>query len=219
MKITKRVAATAAAGVLSVTGLALVVAPLASAAPAPSGTVSLVAPTATDDAPTATDDGATPDGGKGEVSATRLQALKDALAGLVTDGTITQAQADAVASTLEASAALRGHGPGHGGFHLDVAAEALGVTAAELRTALEVEGTTLADVAADQGVETSVLVDALVAAGTERISAAVTDGRLTQAEADAEIAALPERIGTLIEQEPGLRGPGMHGGRGLEPNV
>src|SRR5215217_2937386 len=156
-KISTQLAAAGVAGVLSLTGLAIA-APIASAA-------------------TTAEDG-TATGTLGD----RLQAIKDALAGLVTDGTLTQAQADEVATTLDESDALRGHGHGRGGVDLDAAAEALGLTADELRTALAVDGTTLADVAAAEGVDTSTLVDALVAAGTERLTQAVENGRLTQAE-------------------------------------
>ena len=185
MHIKNRIAAAGVAGVLGVTGLAVAVAPMASAA-----TV------AQDDATTGV--------------AGRLEALRDALAGLVTDGTLTQEQADEVATTLDESDALRGgggRGHGWGAVDLTAAAEALGLTEDELTTALGVDGTTLSDVAADQGVDTSVLVDALVAAGTERIDAAVADGRLTQEEADERIAALPERIESEIQQEL-RRGPG-----------
>ncbi|WNB86692.1 hypothetical protein [Cellulomonas sp. ATA003] len=186
MNITRKVAAAGVAGILGVTGLAVVVAPVASAVTA--------------------DDGAT-------TVSDRVQAITEALAGLVTDGTLTQEQADSVATTLDESDALRGpggHGPGHGGGGVDlsVAAEALGMTEDELRTALEVDGTTLTDVAHAQGVETSALVDALVADQTERLTTAVTEGRLTQEEADDRIAALPERIAAAIEEE--LRGGG-HG--------
>jgi hypothetical protein len=195
MSMRRRIATAGVAGILGVTGLALVTAPLASAE-------------------TTTEDGATTVG-------TRLQAIKDALAGLVGDGSITQEQADEVATTLDGSDALRGPGGpggpgGHGGggraLSLDAAAEALGMTADELRTALEADGTTLADVAEAQGVETSTLVDALVAAGTERITEKVTEGRLTQEEADAQIAALPERIAAMVQEEARFgrhgRGPG-----------
>ena len=75
----------------------------------------------------------------------------------------------------------------HGGFALDAAAEALGITAEELRTALG-EGKTLAQIAETEGVETDALVEDLVAAATERIKQAVTDERLTQERADELIA-------------------------------
>ena len=151
----------------------------------------------------------------------RLSAIKEALKGLVTDGTITQQQADRVATTLNDSEALHrgghgGHG-GHGGFGLrggmalGTAAEALGITAEELRTALG-EGKTLAEIAEAEGVETDALVDDLVAAATERIEQAVTNDRLTRERADELIAALPERVATAVQEGFGGRGFGPGGG-------
>ncbi|WP_432492324.1 hypothetical protein [Kineococcus auxinigenes] len=185
------------AGVVAASGLGLVLigAPLASAATTGTSATS------------------------GSGVADRLQSIKDALAGLVGDGTITQEQADTVAETLNSSDALRGGG-GHGGFgggralDLDAAAEALSLSTDELRTALQADGATLASVAADQGVEEQVLVDALVAAGEDRVQQGVTDGRLTQEQADERIAELPERVAATIDREFGA-GPG--GGRGGGP--
>ncbi len=85
----------------------------------------------------------------------RVASIKQALAGLVTDGTLTQAQADSVAGAVAESAPLRGPGGhgGHGGHGavghgvgLSAAAEALGVTEEELRAAGEA-GKTLAGAA------------------------------------------------------------------------
>ncbi|WP_432507363.1 hypothetical protein [Kineococcus arenarius] len=200
MRITKRTVAAGTAGVVAASGLGLVLigAPLASAATTGTSATS------------------------GSGVADRLQSIKDALAGLVGDGTITQDQADAVAETLDSSDALRGGG-GHGGFgggralDLDAAAEALSLGTDELRTALQADGATLASVAADQGVEEQALVDALVAAGEERVQQAVTDGRLTQEQADERIAELPEQVAAAIDQEfaagkGGGRGGGRRGG-------
>ncbi|MCI2239405.1 hypothetical protein MO973_00825 [Paenibacillus sp. TRM 82003] len=195
MRITKRAVAASTAGAVAAGGLGLVLlgAPVASAATTDSSTSSST--------------------GIGD----RLQAIADALSGLVSDGTITQEQADAVAETLGSSDALRGPGGpgGHGGggraLDLDAAAEAVGLSADELRTALQADGATLASVAADEGVEEQTLVDALVAAGEERLQQAVTDGRLTQEQADERIAELPEQVAAAIDAE--FRG-GPGGGRG-----
>ena len=193
MRITKRVVAAGTAGAVAAGGLGLVLlgAPLASAAESTTGSSS---------------------GGTG--AGDRLQRLADALAGLVTDGTLTQEQADRVATTLDASDALRGGpggGPGGGRVvDLAAAAEAIGVTEDELRTALRAEGATPASVAAEHDVDRQVLVDALVAAGEERLAQAVTDGRLTQEEADERAADLPEAVATAVDQE--FRGGGRRGG-------
>ena len=139
--------------------------------------------------------------------------ITEALSGLVSDGSITQEQADEVASTLDEAGI--GHGGGHrgGGFDLSAAATALGMTEDELRTALETDGTTLADVAGDQGVEVDALVDALVTAQQERIAAAVEDGRITQEQADERLADLEERVTERVNSELPVGGHG-HGPRG-----
>ncbi len=95
----------------------------------------------------------------------RLSVIKDALTGLVRDGTITQAQADRVATTLDRE--LPRHGPGHRGFHrlhLADAAEALGLS--DLRAQL-VAGKSLAEVAEAEDVPVETLISKLVAAGEE----------------------------------------------------
>jgi polyhydroxyalkanoate synthesis regulator phasin len=137
--------------------------------------------------------------------------IKSALSGLVDDGSLTQEQADEVATTL--SDAGLGHGGHHGGdrIGLETAADALGLTEAELRTALESDGTSLADVAQAQGVDVGTLVDALVQAQQDRIAQAVEDGRLTQAEADQRLADLEARVTERVNSDDPVRG---HHGRG-----
>jgi polyhydroxyalkanoate synthesis regulator phasin len=137
--------------------------------------------------------------------------IKSALSGLVEDGSLTQEQADEVATTL--SDAGLGHGGHHGGdrIGLETAADALGLTEAELRTALESDGTSLADVAQAQGVDVGTLVDALVQAQQDRIAQAVEDGRLTQAEADQRLADLEARVTERVNSDDLIRG---HHGRG-----
>jgi polyhydroxyalkanoate synthesis regulator phasin len=129
-----------------------------------------------------------------------VERITEALSGLVDDGSITQDQADEVAATLAESGIGGGRG-GHGpGIDLATAARALGLTEDELRTALEADDATLADVAEDEGVEVETLVDALVTAAEERIAAAVDDGRLTQDEADERLADLATRITERIDE-------------------
>ena len=125
----------------------------------------------------------------------RLATIKSSLSGLVKDGTLTQDQADKVASTLNEKLPTGGPGRGGpGGDHLAVAAKALGLTEAELRTKLKDGKTSLADVAKDEGVSTDTLVKALVADAEEHIDAEVKAGRLTEAEATERKKNLTEHI-------------------------
>lgn len=114
--------------------------------------------------------------------------LADSLSKLVTDGTITQAQADSITAALEANRPAgmpddgmggpgmgRHHGkggPGMGrgrGAGLEAAATALGITADELRTELQ-SGKSIADVATAKGVNVQTVIDALVAQAKTRIT-------------------------------------------------
>jgi hypothetical protein len=143
--------------------------------------------------------------------------LSGALQGLVDDGTLTEAQRDAV---IEALSAARPDGPGHpfgkngeglpGGFlgNGDALTGVLGVTEAELRESL-LDGQSIADVATARGVPVQTVVDALVAEAGERVDEAVTAGRLTEAEAEERKADLAERIAELVNGEFMGRGP-MH---------
>lgn len=143
--------------------------------------------------------------------ADRVAHLKQALAGLVTDGTITQAQADKVASTLAAQAPPggRGHGPGGPGrVAPETVAKILGMTVDELRTA-EQSGKTLAQIAATKGISKADLVSRLVAAAKTQLAADVKAGRLTQAQADGISANLSTRIGEMVDRVHPPRG--MHG--------
>ena len=144
-------------------------------------------------------------GATGTTTAVSSQVARvtQALAGLVSDGSITQEQADEVATTLEAADLGGGPGGGPGGGHgggpgggrnLAAAATALSMSEEDLRTALEADGATLASVAQGQGVSVDTLVAALVGAEEARIAQEVTDGELTQAEADERLADLETRI-------------------------
>jgi polyhydroxyalkanoate synthesis regulator phasin len=154
---------------------------------------------------------------------TGIERIRDALSGLVDDGSLTQDQADEVAETLD-EAGIGGHGgrPGWGpGAGLTAAADALGMTEEELRTALQEDGATLAQVAGDQGVAVDDLVAALVQAAQERIAEAVEEGRLSQEEADELLADLEDRITDRVDEELPARGPGGGwgpGSRGADPD-
>ncbi|GAB3197303.1 hypothetical protein GCM10027261_22030 [Geodermatophilus arenarius] len=145
--------------------------------------------------------------------------IRDALSGLVDDGSITQEQADEVAATLgDAGVWHGGRGGWHGGWGggwgggFPVVAETLGLSEEELRTALEADGATLASVAEDRGVAVEDLVAALVAAAEERIATAVEEGHLTQEEADERLADLEAGVTEFVQSADG-DGP-WWGGRG-----
>ena len=123
-------------------------------------------------------------------------------------GTITQAQADAEKANLvqratdQANGNFRGgpggHGPGGPGGHNEavtdtsVVAKAIGISEADLQTALQ-GGKTVAQVAAANNVKLQVVIDALVADGQSELDTAVKAGTLTQAQADAEKTELVQR--------------------------
>ena len=160
------------------------------------------------------------------VVTSRLASIKGALSGLVKDGTLTQAQADKVATTLDTQLPQRGmrgmRGMGGPGGHLggmgmaqthEAAAKALGMTTDELTTAVQ-GGKSLADVAKDQKVSVTALVKAMVASAESQLATAVKDGTLTKAQADTMKSSLTERITDQVNRVRSQRGPG-HGLGGM----
>ena len=105
---------------------------------------------------------------------------------------------------------LPDRGPGHGGGHfgagLDAAAEAIGITSEELRTALR-DGSTIAEVAEANSVEVQTVIDALVADAGAAIDQAVANGRLTEERAAEIKANLPERFEAMVNGEGRFGGP------------
>lgn len=201
------------AGALGIAGLGIaVVGGPALAARTPTA----LSPSAVSMAATTDDDSTTDADGIAE----RTTQLKKALAGLVGEGTLTQAQADEVAATLAESSDLRGpaggHGPGVRGPNLETAAATLGLTEDEVRAALA-DGSTLADLAGAQGVDVQTLVDDLVDAATAELQERVAAGDLSQDRADEIIADLPDLVADMVENGRPARGhggPGMRGGPG-----
>ena len=157
----------------------------------------------------------------------RLAHIKAALSGLVTDGTLTQAQADKVAGTLDSQAPMAGMGGrggngrsggmGGGGLGMtqshDAAAKALGMTGDELYAGVQ-GGKSLADVAKDQKVSVGSLIKAMVADAEGDLAAAVKAGTMTQAQADTIKSSLTERITDRVNgvRAGGGMGRGMGGG-------
>jgi hypothetical protein len=152
------------------------------------------------------------------VVASRLAHIKSALSGLVSDGTLTQSQADKVAGTLDSKMPKRGLGGHMGGMGMsagkDAVAKALGMTTAKLDTALK-SGKSLADVAKDQKVSVDALVKVLVTAAQDKLAAAVKDGKITQEQADTMKSSLTQRITDHVNGIRTGRGP-AHSQRGSE---
>ncbi len=156
------------------------------------------------------------------------QALATILKDLVTKGTLTQAQADAVTAAAAAAKAARDAnrpmGPKGGPGKADRAAmEALvsttiGVDTATIKSRLQA-GESLAQIA---GAKKDALIAALVADHTKRIDAAVTAGTLTAAQATTLkanlVAHVTEEVNAVGGKGPFGKGPkggkGGHGGRG-----
>src|SRR5688500_2762018 len=159
-----------------------------------------------------------------------VAAVKAESAERVEAGDLTQAQADAKSENLAeritelvnreglpAKGAGRHHrgGPGHGGKpSLDVAANTIGVTFEELRTALE-EGKSIAQVAQSKDVDVQKVIDAMVADAREHLAAAGRSGRLTQAQADERLEKVTEHTTEVVNRE-GL--PERRHGRGHGPD-
>lgn len=130
--------------------------------------------------------------------------ISEALQVLVDDGTLTEAQRDAVVETLQNARPDRGefhdhHGPRgpHGAGEI---AEILGLEGSEMREALR-NGSSIADLAEAQGIDTADIVDAIVARAEERLDAAVENGRIDDAQAAEMLTQAAERAEDLVNGE------------------
>ncbi|MFN8038263.1 MAG: hypothetical protein U0Q07_03535 [Acidimicrobiales bacterium] len=158
---------------------------------------------------------------QGQPPADRSQWMNDALAPLVKDGTITQAQADAVTKALQAAKPQGGHGgpggdhggPGRGGPGLDAAATAIGISADELRTAVQ-SGQTIAQVAQAKGVDPQKVIDAIVAEMNKHFDEELASGEHTQAEVDQKKADAVQHATDMVNNTMPKGGPGGRGPRG-----
>jgi hypothetical protein len=129
------------------------------------------------------------------------------LTALVTKGTITQAQADAITAALTAAEAARPAKPldADNAARLTLISSTIGVDAATIKTRLAA-GETLAAIA---GAKKDALITALVADETKRIDAAVTAGKLTAAQATTMKSTLTAHVTTEVNS---VRPMGPKGG-------
>ncbi|MEJ7583605.1 MAG: hypothetical protein WKF43_05825 [Acidimicrobiales bacterium] len=132
----------------------------------------------------------------------RGRVLEGVLGELVTEGTLTQAQADAVKDGVKEQAAEGEHRRprrGQGMRAVASAAEALGIAPRELLAELKA-GRSIADVAVANDVEPQAVIDALVAAATTRLDQAVANGNLDEAHATKLKERLPDSMEKLVNR-------------------
>jgi polyhydroxyalkanoate synthesis regulator phasin len=134
--------------------------------------------------------------------------LTKILGGLVTKGTLTQAQVDAVTKAMEdLRAAGKAAHDAMRAAHIKVITDTLGITEADL-TARMKAGETLATIA---GAKKDALIAALVAFHTKQIDEAVTAGKMTADQATKLKANLKDRVTAGVER---LKGRGKGHGHG-----
>ncbi len=165
-----------------------------------------------------------------DVIAAARTALQAQLAQAVTDGKLTQAEADTKLAAFDASAEaqmtstmpLQGRGPrggGAGGAHANGAqtlvaatASVTGLTEDAVLTAQR-SGQTLAQIAEANGKTADAVIAAARTTYQQKLAQAVTDGKLTQAQADAELAEFDGSVSSWMTSAMPGRGD-MHGGEG-----
>ncbi len=103
--------------------------------------------------------------------------------------------------------------PGGRAEDLQVAAKAIGISAADLKTALR-NGQTIAAVAKAHNVDVNTVISALVSSENSEIDSALSAGRITQAQATQMKSTTQQRVTDMVN---GVRPPGGPGHmRGLQ---
>lgn len=153
---------------------------------------------------------------KSEKAAAAIAAI---LSALVTNGTITQAQADAIKAAHIAAAAARGNNRPEKGMRPDNAkrtaieelvSKTIGIETATIRTRIAA-GESLGVIA---GAKRTELISVLVADHAKRIDDAVTAGKITAAQAATLKAGLSAHVTAKVDRVGGKRGLGMGGMKG-----
>jgi len=152
-------------------------------------------------------------GGKGEGG--KGEGLTNLLSDLVSKGTITQSQADAIVKAqTDAKALAEANRPteaemqAHHTAEIAVVTSTLGITEATLKSRVQA-GESLATIA---GTKKDALIAALVAFETKEIDARVTAGKLTAAQATAAKANLTAMVTEKVNNaRPMGEGRGGHG--------
>jgi hypothetical protein len=216
----ERARALAAAGVLTVAGVAGTMAAVNAQQPSPSPSPPAAAQQRANDHLNrlAQNLGVTVDRLRAALQQTALQEVDAALQ----RGDITAERAQQARDRINSGDIGRfggGFGIGRGGgergdrfgaSHEEIA-QFLGVTAEQLRT--ELNGTSLAQVAQNHGRARAQLIQFLTSAAQQDLAGAVQAGRLTQQQADQRLAELQSRIEQMVDRVRQPRQPGARPGR------
>lgn len=133
-----------------------------------------------------------------------LQAVLDTL---VANGTITQAQEDAILAAVDAAKPVLTRLKGD---ILQDAASAIGISVDQLKQ--ELPGKRLTQVAAAHGISRDTLVQRLIDAETARIDQALANGKITQTQADKLKTSLADAIGKAVDRVFAQKVPGPRRG-------
>ena len=134
---------------------------------------------------------ASADNGKGRA------AMSSLLSGLVSNGTITQSQADAITKAAQdARAAAKGVMDKNREAINSVITSTLGISLDSLKSRLKA-GESLATIAGDKK---AALITAISAEINKQIDAAVTAGKLTATQATAQKMKTTERVTNMVER-------------------
>ena len=144
--------------------------------------------------------------GKGGFGGDKISSL---LSSLVSKGTITQSQADAIVAAATAAKAAGKAEMDKNRAAIDaVLTSTLGISSETIKSRLKA-GETLAAIAGDKK---AALITALSAEINKQIDAAVTAGKLTSAQATTEKAKTTERVTNMVERVKGFGHKGFMGG-------
>jgi polyhydroxyalkanoate synthesis regulator phasin len=142
----------------------------------------------------------------------------------LTEGWLTEDQADRMRERFDEGSGMRGMGKGFispkrgfmgpmGDSPLSLAAEELDMTISDLRAELE-DGKSIADVAEAKGVDPQVIADAYAAQLEENLAQVVENGKITQNQADWMLDQAKERVLDLLNNTFEGRVPGGFPGGG-----
>ena len=145
------------------------------------------------------------------VSAERTTSA-DALSTLEASGSVSAASDDVNAQATDPAAETRRPSP------IAEAANALGMTEAELKTELQA-GKSIADVAKAKNIDLDTVIAKLTTAFKAHLDEEVASGKHTQTEADAKLAEFKTRVTEMVNttglpMRGGKGGPGGHEGKG-----